>query len=231
MASKQSDTYRRLVDELAGERLSGRCGDGGYTSAAMQWGIDHEDAARRWYEGSKGHRVSNIGFVAHPDFDYVGVSPDGLVGDDGLIEIKCPQLDNFNRVVRSREMPARYRWQVQGQLWVCQRSWLDFVCYHPPSKGLIVPIVRSRIDGDRLAERCREIHLEVERRLVGRRRGTPAPTVAARPATSASLEALKERLARPSPFSEPPVAPTNTGTSTWWLWGAIILIVIVLANL
>lgn len=179
MAARNSNAYLGLVAELATERKTGRSQDGGYVNAAMQWGIEHEPSARRWYERHHGCHVGVIGFVVHRAHDFVGVSPDGLVGDDGLIEIKCPQMKNFRQVMESRTMPPRYRWQVQGQLWVCGRDWLDFVCFYPPGQGIALRIERDENDFDCLETRCIEVNRDVERRLaIGGRtqQATPSRT-------------------------------------------------------
>ena len=177
MAARNSDTYLGLVAELAAERRTGFSQDGGHVNAAMQWGIDHEPAARQWYERQKGCHVGEVGFVVHRVHDFVGVSPDGMVGEDGLIEIKCPQMKNFRQVMESRAMPPRYRWQVQGQLWVCGRDWLDFVCFYPPGQGIALRIERDEDDFNRLESRCIEVNREVERRLaIGGRTQPPIPS-------------------------------------------------------
>ena len=165
MSARHTQAYRGLVDCLVDERRSGRLDDRGPVSWAMQWGIDHEDPARRWYERAHDRSVTQVGFMVHPALAFVGVSPDGLVGHDGLVEIKCPQMPNFRRVLDSRRIPAQYRWQVQGQLWVCQRDWLDFVCFYPPDQGVVIRVSGNPADFEQLADRCQEIHAEVERRL------------------------------------------------------------------
>lgn len=165
MASKHSSTYRSLIDELVQERRTGRSLDGGYINAAMQWGMDHENNARQWYVRAHNCHVAEVGFVVHPEHDFVGISPDGLVAEDGLIEIKCPQIKAFRQVADAREMPSRYRWQVQGQLWVCRRQWLDFVCFYPPNQGIVIRIFQDGGDFDQLDTRCREVNQEVERRV------------------------------------------------------------------
>jgi len=170
MAKADSNAYAGLVAELVEERRTGRSVDGGYVNDAMQWGMDHEAAARRWYAKHSGQRVAQTGFVIHPTLDFVGVSPDGLVGTDGLIEIKCPQLATFERVIAAGAMPSRYRWQVQGQMWVCQRQWLDFVCFHPPGQGITHRITRDDNALDRLEARCIEIDRLVAARLARGRR-------------------------------------------------------------
>lgn len=201
MAARNSEAYLGLVAELAAERCAGRSQDGGYVNAAMQWGINHEASARRWYERQYSCRVGEIGFVVHRVHDFVGVSPDGLVGDDGLVEIKCPQMKTFRRVMESRAMPLRYRWQVQGQLWVCGRDWLDFVCFYPPGQGIALRIERDEDDFDRLESRCIEVNRDVERRLaVG---GRTQPAIASRPSS------------RPPP-RKPPRKPDGPALPPQW---------------
>ena len=86
-------TYReareKLMNIIIAERVSGIARDN-YTSAAMQWGIDHEDDARTAYEVHTGNLVELTGFIPHPEVKYLGASPDGLIDDDGILEIKCP---------------------------------------------------------------------------------------------------------------------------------------------
>ncbi len=228
MSGRGTKSYRSLVDVLVDERLH-QLVDKSYTSAAMQWGMDHEDAARHWYSRTRNRAVTSVGFVVHPQFDYVGVSPDGLVDHDGLVEIKCPQLPNFQKVALSRQLPSQYRWQVQGQLWVCQRRWLDFVCFYPPGEGVIVPITANSEDAACLAERCREIHLEVER-AVGARAKIFRPRAAAKPA---SATVLPSPIA-PSPTRSEPRPPANAPAGNkgmpGWVWVLIVVIVLVLLN-
>jgi putative phage-type endonuclease len=213
MAVRSSVAYRGLLDELVQERVSGRCMDGGRINAAMQWGIDHEDHARRWYEREHGRRVQQVGFVVHSRYDFVGVSPDGLVANDGLIEIKCPQLKNFSRVMEARHVPPQYRWQVQGQLWVCGRVWLDFVCFYPPGRGVALRVISDEDDGDRLEERCQEIHSEVQKRVRARgprRSQSEAARFGARAEAASSIVQAKQDTDR-QPSQPPSEWP-------WWAW-------------
>lgn len=217
MAAKSSDTYQGLISELVVERRTGSSRDRGYVNAAMQWGIDHEASARTWYSRQHGRQVHEIGFVVHPVHEFVGVSPDGLVGQDGLIEIKCPQLANFKRVADSRQVPSRYRWQVQGQLWVCRRQWLDFVCFYPPGQGVVLHVEADETDFDRIEARCIEIDREVTRRTgIGTR---------AMPKSSAP------RMPLPSPVSKGSVstAPTRASDKSGvpgWVWVVLVLVVL-----
>ena len=116
--------------QLVTERLTGQpCPS--FENDAMRWGKETEPFARAAYETARGLMVDETGFVLHQDFTWVGGSPDGLVGDDGLIEIKCP----FNSVVHVETMlggmPSEHRAQVQGLLWIAGRDWADFISFDP----------------------------------------------------------------------------------------------------
>lgn len=222
MAKRNSEAYLGLVAELAAERCAGRSQDGGYVNAAMRWGINHEASARRWYERQHSCRVSEIGFVVHRAHDFIGVSPDGLVGDDGLVEIKCPQMKTFRRVMESRVMPPRYRWQVQGQLWVCGRDWLDFVCFYPPGQGIALRIERDEDDFDRLESRCIEVNRDVERRLaIGSR--SPPDRPAVRPRRESEVQPPPSLWTEAQAGAKPPTAPS--GIPGWvWIVGLVLVL-------
>ena len=113
---------------LAAERLSGVT-QVGYSNENMENGIETEKFAREYYEKFKGCSVETVGFVRRNG--WVGSSPDGLVGDDGLIEIKCPIPSTHIENILKAKMPAHYRSQVQGQLWVTRRKWCDWISYCP----------------------------------------------------------------------------------------------------
>ena len=96
----------------------------------MDWGIEHEPNARHWYSNTFGP-VRQAGFVLPDDTDTFGGSPDGLVGDSGIIEIKCPRSDILIMYHAEGVVPACYRPQIQGLLLVTGREWCDFVAWHP----------------------------------------------------------------------------------------------------
>lgn len=115
--------------ELVAERLTG-AKEEGWTSAAMQWGIDNEPLARLRYELLSGNTVEECGFFAHETL-MAGASPDGLIDDDGLLEIKCPNTATHIETLRKQEVPYQYYWQVMGQMWITGRKWCDFVSFDP----------------------------------------------------------------------------------------------------
>jgi putative phage-type endonuclease len=116
--------------ELICERLTGVRGDF-FVSSAMQWGTNTEPEARAAYEVSVGELVSEIGFVPHNSLDHSGASPDGFVGEDGLVEIKCPNTATHIDTLLGDSAPSKYIYQMQWQMACTGRKWCDFVSYDP----------------------------------------------------------------------------------------------------
>lgn len=125
-----SASRKNYMAELLLERLTGQVA-GGYTNAAMQWGIDTEPQARLAYEFHRDVDVQTIGFVLHPAISDSGASPDGLVGDDGLVEIKCPQPSTHMETLASGTVSNKYLLQMQWQMACTGRQWCDFVSFDP----------------------------------------------------------------------------------------------------
>jgi putative phage-type endonuclease len=118
------------MGELIAERLTGTPAEK-FTNAAMAWGSDTEAAARSAYQFEKMTPVVEVGFVPHPSIAMAGASPDGLVGDDGLIECKCPNTATHIETLLGQSVPSKYIWQIQMQLACTQRQWADFVSFDP----------------------------------------------------------------------------------------------------
>lgn len=116
--------------ELIVERLTGQKGDS-YQNAAMMWGTNTEPLARAAYEAHRGVLVEETGFVPHPSGAMTGASPDGLVGDDGLVEIKCPNTATHIDTLMSDDAPPKYFAQMQWQMACTGRAWCDFVSFDP----------------------------------------------------------------------------------------------------
>jgi putative phage-type endonuclease len=123
-----SKTRTTLMHKLIAERLTNEPQET-YRNGAMEWGTETEPAAREYYEAVNDCDVRQIGFAEHND--YIGCSPDGLVGEDGLLEIKCPNSATHISYILADKLPSTYKAQVQGQLWVTERKWCDFVSYDP----------------------------------------------------------------------------------------------------
>ena len=131
---KYRDSRDTLMNILVAERDSGRARES-FTSNAMLWGIEHEDEAREEYEVQTGELVDLVGFMLHPDIPFLGASPDGLVGQDGLIEIKCPTPATQIKYIRAGVVPEEYRPQILLQLIVTGRRWCDFVSFDPRARA------------------------------------------------------------------------------------------------
>lgn len=120
-----------LIATLAVERITGTCVET-YSNAAMQRGTELEPEARAAYEAHIGDLVLEVAWVQHPGLNFVGVSPDGLVGEDGLLEVKCPSaMAKHLGALRSGQHAVEYKWQLQGQMFVTGRQWVDAVSYDP----------------------------------------------------------------------------------------------------
>jgi putative phage-type endonuclease len=128
--SGEAAARRDLRYRLIAERLSGKPQDDGYANAAMQWGIDTESQARAAYEAMTGNIVEEVGFVSLSDV-LAGCSPDGLVGGDTILSIKCPKTSTQIRYLREGRMPAEYIPQALCELWVTGRQHVDFFSYDP----------------------------------------------------------------------------------------------------
>jgi len=123
-----SATRDNYMAQLVCERLTGQKGES-FTNAAMQHGTDTEPLARAAYEALQDVLVDEVGFVPHPSIIMAGASPDGLVGDDGLLEIKCPNTATHIETLLSQSVPGKYNTQMQFQMACTGRQWCDFVSF------------------------------------------------------------------------------------------------------
>jgi len=101
-----------------------------YSSWQMQQGTEREALARKLYEAITGNKVQEVGFIKIDGLE-AGASPDGLVGEEGTIEINSPELLAHLKVLTTKQLPSEYKAQVQGQLWATNRKWCDFVSFNP----------------------------------------------------------------------------------------------------
>jgi putative phage-type endonuclease len=116
--------------DLVCERLTGAPTDT-YTNSAMQWGIDHEPAARAAYEFYRDCDVELVAFVDHPRIAMSGCSPDGYVGTEGLVEFKCPSTATHIETLLGESVQDKYRKQVLWQMACTGRKWADLVSFDP----------------------------------------------------------------------------------------------------
>ena len=142
----ESASRRNLRTELIVERLTGKKTEG-FTNAAMEWGVETEPLARAAYKVATGNLVDQVAFVDHPTIKWFGCSPDGLVGDDGLVEIKCPQSTTHLEYLEADQPPKKYIPQMMAQMACTGRKWCDFVSFDPRlPDGLQLFIVRVNAD-------------------------------------------------------------------------------------
>ena len=128
--SGYSASRANYAAELVAERLTGEAA-ATFTNAAMQWGTEREPEARMAYEFRTDVEVEQVGFVPHPSIAMSGASPDGLIGDLGLIEIKCPNTATHIDTLLGQAVPAKYITQMQWQMGCTGRQWCDFVSFDP----------------------------------------------------------------------------------------------------
>jgi putative phage-type endonuclease len=136
-----SATRANYMTQLVLERVTNTRAES-YSNAAMQWGNEQEPFARAAYEAHTGQMVEEVGFIQHPDIEYAGASPDGLVGDDGMVEIKCPSSSTalecwLIHAQGGNPVDAKYYAQMQWQMRCADRSWCDYVVFDPrmPAKA------------------------------------------------------------------------------------------------
>lgn len=144
--SGPSASRANYMAELIVERLTGEPA-ARFTNAAMEWGTEKEPEAIAAYEFMHDASVSPAGFILHPDSLETGASPDGFVGTDGLIEVKCPNTATHIETLLSAKVPAKYITQMQWQMACTGRAWCDFVSYDPRLPAHLSMFV-SRVERD-----------------------------------------------------------------------------------
>jgi hypothetical protein len=135
----ESKTRRTYLLKLVGERLTGEP-MWAYSNEHMERGKVMEDEARDLYAMLKDCEPTRVGFLRRGD---VGASPDSLIGEDGLLEIKTKLPHIHLDVLIAHELPSEHRAQIQGQLWISGREWVDFVSYWPGLKPFVLRVYRD----------------------------------------------------------------------------------------
>jgi putative phage-type endonuclease len=131
LAGKETAKRQGYIIQLVTERLTGQVQDS-FSNSAMAWGTEQEPVARAVYQSTLAGDlfVEETGFVKHPSIEWLGASPDGLVGD-GLVEIKCPNSTTHVEYLMDGKVPAKYKPQMMVQMLCTQRKWCDFVSFDP----------------------------------------------------------------------------------------------------
>lgn len=176
--SGYSASRATYMGQLIAERLTGSVVDS-YKSEAMQWGTEHEAEARAVYEMFTGCRIAQIGFVIHPAYPMSGASPDGFVGTDGLVEIKCPNTATHIETLLGGTIPRKYVSQMMWQMACTDRKWCDFVSYDPRMPDhMRLFVQRLEFDSDKADEievEVREFLKELEDKVAALRAAYPDP--------------------------------------------------------
>ena len=126
-AAETTAAYQNYLWQLVAERETGLAEET-YVNADMQRGTEKEPIARAAYEAHTGNFVTQTGFWLHPEIEFFGASPDGLV-EDGLIEIKCPRTSTHLQYRKEGKVPTKYKRQMMCQLLCTGRKWVDFVSF------------------------------------------------------------------------------------------------------
>lgn len=145
--------YKDAIYKVAFERLTNTSPES-FTNEYMQRGTELEPEARAWYEFEKNVEVIKAGFFEYND--WIGASPDGLVGEDGLLEIKCPKYSTMMDYLIKKELPKTYYYQVHGQLLVTDRQWCDFLAYHPSLPKFVLRVERDKKIDDEILDKLFE---------------------------------------------------------------------------
>ncbi len=147
-----SASRANYLAELVADRLTGARGET-FTSAAMEWGTDNEAEARLAYEFRTDATVDQVGFIPHPSIEMSGASPDGLVGADGLVEIKCPNTATHIETLLTGAIPGKYETQMLWQMACTGRAWCDFASFDPRlPEEMRLYVKRFDRDDKRIAE-------------------------------------------------------------------------------
>lgn len=138
--SKRSTQAESYINELIGQRITGEIPET-FKSEAMERGNELEPQARAYYELMTDNEVEEVGLIIN-DIG-AGCSPDGLIGEDGGLEIKCPKLSTHIGYLRAGKLPSKYMQQVQGCMYITNRDWWDFMSFHPDVESMIIRVYRD----------------------------------------------------------------------------------------
>ena len=153
LAKPETAGFRDYQAQLVAEILTGKPQGSDYINAAMAFGTEMEPLARSAYEAETGFSVDEVGFCQHPTINRAGASPDGLVGNSGLVEIKCPKVATHLAYLIAGVVPVGYKNQMMFQLAVTGRDWCDFASFRPDlPEHLQLFIIRYKRDPARIID-------------------------------------------------------------------------------
>ena len=188
---------RNYREELIVEILTGLSAER-YVSREMQWGIEQEQFARAAYELEQDVMVETCGFFVHPDIACFGASPDGLVGRDGLMQIKCPNTATHLGWMLEGKVPLEYAPQMLAEMACTGRAWNDFVSFDPRlPKHLQLFVRRFHREEALISQLETEVvrfHLEVEEFLARLPQATEGQSNLAQPIVSVLDELITDEM-------------------------------------
>ena len=153
LAKPETAGYRDYQAQLVAEILTGKPQGSDYINAAMAFGTEMEPLARSAYEAETGFSVDEVGFCQHPTINRAGASPDGLVGNSGLVEIKCPKVATHLAYLIAGVVPVGYKNQMMWQMACSGRDWCDFASFRPDlPEHLQLFVIRFKRDPARILE-------------------------------------------------------------------------------
>jgi putative phage-type endonuclease len=143
MSGESTKGFNDIIEDLASEIITREIEET-YTNSDMERGIELEPFAAQEYKNIFDCDVLEVGFCIPGEEDnlheWIGVSPDRLIGENGLLEIKCPRRRTHWGYIKTNKLPSVYKWQVQGQLLVTGKEYCDFMSYYPGLKPFIVRV-------------------------------------------------------------------------------------------
>jgi len=131
---KSTKGYNNLINRVVFERMTGEIAES-FSNGWTERGKALEPEAREAYEMQTFNKVHQIGFMELDE--WIGCSTDGLIGENGIVSIKCPKYSTLIDYHLSGKIPPEYAWQMQGELWISERAWCDFYVWHPKMKPLL----------------------------------------------------------------------------------------------
>ena len=160
LAKPETAAYRDYQAQIVAELLTGKPQGSDFTNAAMEFGTENEPFARSAYEVFTGFTVDEVGLVLHPTIDRAGASPDGLVGSDGLVEIKAPKMSTHLSYICAGVVPTKYKNQMLFQMICAERAWCDFVSFRPDlPEHLQLFVIRFQRDEAKIKELTTAVNL------------------------------------------------------------------------
>ncbi len=169
VAKETTDTHKDLVTNLACEIITGKMEET-YTNALMEKGLETEPIARKEYESLFDIEVKQVGFIT-PDednkyHDWIGISPDGFLPDEGLLEIKAPLARTHFEYIEANKLPSEYRYQIQGQLFVTGFKYCDFMSFVEGMKSFIIRVYPDLELFKEYGKRLDTLILQVQNKLL-----------------------------------------------------------------